>query len=152
MSLFAGDIDVDIDLDTDVDFSLGDLFSFKGITHFAMGFSTWLTLAGTVAWYSYAIAVLVGIIFMFILYYIYKLTLKLEHSPEILVGEDLVGKSATVYMSHQGNKTEDGFYKYVITFFNGLGLVEEIALSKNEHLETEDIVTIKEFKNSNYFI
>ena len=52
----------------------------------------------------------------------------------------------------EGNKTEDGFYKYVITFFNGLGLIEEIALSKNEHLETGDIVTIKEFKNSNYFI
>lgn len=40
--------DLDVDFDGNVDFNVSDLLSFKGLIHFAMGFSGWLMLAGKV--------------------------------------------------------------------------------------------------------
>ncbi len=44
ISLFAGDIDIDIDFDGDSDFDTSSAFSFKGLIHFLMGFSSYLLL------------------------------------------------------------------------------------------------------------
>ena len=43
-NLGFGDTDIDIDLDGDIDFDVSDLLSFKGLIHFLMGFSGWLSL------------------------------------------------------------------------------------------------------------
>ena len=43
-NLGFGDTDIDIDLDGNVDFDVSDLLSFKGLIHFLMGFSGWLSL------------------------------------------------------------------------------------------------------------
>ena len=51
-----GDLDLDIDFDGEPDFGLGDVLSFKGLVHFAMGFSGWLMLAGKVTLTTLAIA------------------------------------------------------------------------------------------------
>ena len=51
-----GDSDIDIDCDGDSDFSINDLLSFKGLIHFAMGFSGWLMLDKTVTIVSIIIA------------------------------------------------------------------------------------------------
>ena len=40
--------DLDVDFDGNVDFSVSDLLSFKGLVHFAMGFSGWLMVIGEV--------------------------------------------------------------------------------------------------------
>ena len=41
-NLGISDTDLDVDFDGNVDFSVSDLLSFKGLIHFAMGFSGWL--------------------------------------------------------------------------------------------------------------
>lgn len=146
-SVFFGDIDFDLDVDADL--SIGDLVSFKGLTHFLMGFSTWFMLKVTTGWINFVLAIVLGLIFMIILYYTYKLTLKLTQAPVILIGEDLVGKSASIYVNL--GKDDEGMYKYIINVNNNIGNVEYNAKS-DEKYSIGDNVVIKSFINGNYFI
>lgn len=104
LSWFGGDTDLDVDLDGELDMDIGDLVSFKGAIHFLMGAAGWLcikdTVAHTIDWYDYLIALCLGIIFMVILYYLYKLCLKLQHQVVPETGQALVGKTGIVYLSH----------------------------------------------------
>ena len=54
LSWIGGDFDIDADLD------LSDVVSFKGLTHFLMGFSGWLSVKSftthNIMWYDYLIA------------------------------------------------------------------------------------------------
>ena len=87
------DSDIDLDADGDIDFSLSDVLSFKGLCHFGIGFgwTMWFS-KGENQFISACIAVLVGIIFMFVLYGVYILAYKLEHKVTPEEGEDLVGR------------------------------------------------------------
>ena len=89
LSWIGGDFDIDSDLD------LGDIISFKGLTHFLMGSSGWLSarlfIAHTTMWYDYLIAVCVGIIFAVMLFQVYVLLSKLESKPTVMSGNDLIG-------------------------------------------------------------
>jgi prepilin signal peptidase PulO-like enzyme (type II secretory pathway) len=82
-SLFFGNIDVDLNADIDFDsgFLLSDIFSFKGLIHFAIGFSLVLTLMQEVTFLSTSVGVITGIVFVAVLYYLYKLIFeKLQQS------------------------------------------------------------------------
>ena len=74
LSWVGGDFDLDMDADGDVD--LGDVVSFKGATHFLMGFFGWLSVKSwtthNVMWWDYLIAFALGVIFVIILYFVYK--------------------------------------------------------------------------------
>lgn len=70
-SVFWGDIDLDVDIDNG--FLLSDFISFKGLLHFAFGFSLTLTLMQGVTLVSVSVGVITGIIFVVVLYYLYKL-------------------------------------------------------------------------------
>lgn len=74
-SLFFGDMDVDMDTDLDLDsrFLLSDVISFKGLIHFTIGFSLTLTLMKGVTPLSLTIGVIAGIVFVLVLYFLYKL-------------------------------------------------------------------------------
>jgi hypothetical protein len=74
-SLFFGNIDIDLDADVDVDsgFLLSDVISFKGLIHFAIGFSLVLTLMQEVTIVSVSIGVITGVIFVAVLFFLYKL-------------------------------------------------------------------------------
>lgn len=89
-SLIFGEIEADFNLDGDIDSDLSGLFSFKGLLHFAIGFSTYLSVISfweTKSLYvlynfttiQYAWAVLVGLCTTLLLFYLYKLTLKADH-------------------------------------------------------------------------
>ena len=69
-SLFFGDMDVDVNLDSG--FLLSDVISFKGLVHFAIGFSLALTLMKGFTPLSATIGVITGIVFVLVLYYLYK--------------------------------------------------------------------------------
>jgi len=74
-SLFFGGMDLDVDTDLDVGgsgFLLGDLISFKGLIHFTIGFSLSLTLMGGVTLVSATVGVITGVVFVLVLYYLYK--------------------------------------------------------------------------------
>ena len=77
LSWFGGDTDLDVDLDGELDMNVSDIVSFKGLIHFIMGASGWLcvkqSISHSVEWYDYLIALVCGILFVVILYYLYKL-------------------------------------------------------------------------------
>lgn len=148
LSWVGGDFDMDTDLD------LGDVVSFKGITHFLMGFFGWLSVKSftthNVMWYDYLIAFVLGVIFVIILYYVYKFLMKLENKPRVLSGKNLIGSTAKVYLV-SSTIDADTLFKYVVTANNGIGTVEIPAKSR-ESYKVGDSVVIKDYVNAYYII
>ena len=143
-------IGADFDVDADVDVS--DVVSFKGLTHFLMGFSGWLSVKSyithNVMWYDYLIALILGVIFVILLYFIYKLLISLETKPQILSGKQLIGKTGKIYVILE---PEDSIKKYIITVGNGLGTQEYPAKSNNSY-KLGDEVVISDYVNAYYII
>ena len=71
-SLFFGGLDLDADTDVGSDLTFGDIFSFKGLIHFTIGFSLSLTLMKEFSLVSATVGVITGIVFVLVLYYLYK--------------------------------------------------------------------------------
>lgn len=143
-------IGADFDIDADVDIS--DVVSFKGFTHFLMGFSGWLSVKSyithNVMWYDYLIALILGIIFVILLYFVYKFLISLETKPQILSGRQLIGKTGKIYVILE---PEDSIKKYIITVGNGLGTQEYPAKSNNSY-KLGDEVVISDYVNAYYII
>ena len=152
LSWVGGDFDLDMNTDGDVD--LGDIVSFKGITHFLMGFFGWLSTKSftthNIMWYDYLIAFVLGVIFVIILYYVYKFLMKLENKPQVLSGKDLIGSTAKVYLT-SSTIDADTLFKYLITTDNGISTVEIPAKSR-EFYKIGDSVVIKDYVNAYYII
>ena len=143
-------VGADFDVDADVDIS--DVVSFKGLTHFLMGFSGWLSVKSyithNVMWYDYLIALILGIIFVILLYFVYKFLISLETKPQILFGKQLIGKTGKIYVILE---PEDSIKKYIITVGNGLGTQEYPAKSNNSY-KLGDEVVISDYVNAYYII
>lgn len=144
----------DFELDADADIDLGDVVSFKGATHFLMGLSGWLStkllITHSLQWYDYLIGFILGVIFVIILFYVYKFMMKLESKPTILFGKDLIGHQGTIYLKEYVD-LDTGWHHYTITVNNGGGTVELSAIS-TKSFRTGDSVVIIDFKNSYYLI
>ena len=143
-------VGADFDVEADVDVS--DVVSFKGLTHFLMGFSGWLSVKSyithNVMWYDYLIALILGVIFVILLYFVYKLLISLETKPQILFGKQLIGKTGKIYIILE---PEDSIKKYIITVGNGLGTQEYPAKSNNSY-KLGDEVVISDYVNAYYII
>ena len=143
-------IGADFDVEADIDIS--DVVSFKGLTHFLMGFSGWLSVKSyithNVMWYDYLIALILGVIFVILLYFVYKLLISLETKPQILSGKQLIGKTGKIYVILE---PEDSIKKYIITVGNGLGTQEYQAKSNNSY-KLGDEVVISDYVNAYYII
>ena len=143
-------IGADFDVETDLDIS--DIVSFKGLTHFLMGFSGWLSVKSytthNVMWYDYLIALILGVIFVILLYFVYKFLISLETKPQILFGKQLIGKTGKIYVILE---PEDSIKKYIITVGNGLGTQEYPAKSNNSY-KLGDEVVISDYVNAYYII
>ena len=143
-------VGADFDIDADVD--IGDVVSFKGLTHFLMGFSGWLSVKSyithNIMWYDYLIALILGVIFVILLYFVYKLLISLETKPQILFGKQLIGKTGKIYIILE---PEDSIKKYIITVGNGLGTQEYPAKSNNSY-KLGDEVVISDYVNAYYII
>ena len=133
LSWVGGDFDLDGDLDLDV----SDVVSFKGLTHFLMGASGWLSVkqytTHSIMWYDYLIAFCVGILFIGMLFQLYKFMMKLESKPTILTGKDLVGTSAIIYNKTAYDGVKDQFK-------------EVFGLKKTEELPEDKTPKDKEFE------
>lgn len=144
--------DFDLDMDSDMDLDLGDVVSFKGATHFLMGFFGWLSTANlvnhTILWYDYLIAFGIGVVFVIILFYLYKFMLKLECKPVVLKGKQLIDFPAKIYLccGKEGN-----MYKYLATVENGVGTTEIPACSIHNY-KVGDMAIITDYKNSYYIL
>ena len=143
-------VGADFDIDADVD--IGDVVSFKGLTHFLMGFSGWLSVKSyithNVMWYDYLIALILGVIFVILLYFVYKFLISLETKPQVLFGKQLIGKTGKIYIILE---PEDSIKKYIITVGNGLGTQEYPAKSNNSY-KLGDEVVISDYVNAYYII
>lgn len=144
----------DFEIDSDADLDIGDVVSFKGVTHFMMGLSGWLSIKSftthNVQWYDFIIAFIIGLIFVVILFYVYKLMLKLESKPEILSGKELIGHSGKVYI-YEYYDVDNGLYHYSVTTNNGVGTIELSAVSTSE-FRAGDTVVLCDYNGSYYFI
>lgn len=142
----------DFELDADADVDLGDVVSFKGATHFLMGFFGWLStkllMTHSLEWYDYLIGFILGIIFVIILFYVYKFMMKLESMPILLTGKDLIGRSAKVYL-HCGKDGE--LYKYIIVVSTGVG-TSELPARSYHYYNINDMTTVTDYKDAYYSI
>ena len=143
-------IGADFDIDADID--IGDVVWFKGLSYFLMGFSVWLFVISyithNVMWYDYLIALILGVIFVILLYFVYKFLISLETKPQILFGKQLIGKTGKIYIILE---PEDSIKKYIITVGNGLGTQEYPAKSNNSY-KLGDEVVISDYVNAYYII
>lgn len=73
LSILGSDLDTDIDNASDLSMSLSDIISFKGITHFILGYSWTTYFSG-----SHLVGGVIGSFFFIVLFYVYKLLLKLK--------------------------------------------------------------------------
>jgi uncharacterized membrane protein len=110
VSLLFGDMELDIDADLDIDsgFLVSDVLSFKGLVHFAIGFSLALTLMGEFTLFSAAVGVATGIVFVLVLYYLYKFVFeKLQQSMKYT--NEINNMEAEVYFWDAKSKTGEVF-------------------------------------------
>ena len=144
ISLFGPtDTDLDVDFDGNSDFDLGDLVSFKGLIHFTMGFSGWLMIIGRVTVITVIIAIIIGIVFTFILYCIYKLCMRLNSEPTIKSKSALIGEVVIAY----------------IPLSNGSWICKvntptytEITCVPDTEVKVGDILIIKSYENGIYYV
>jgi len=141
-------------MDADGDIDLGDVVSFKGATHFLMGFFGWLSVkcwtTHNVEWWDYLIAFGLGVLFVILLYFVYKFMMSLEKKPQVLAGKQLIGKEARVYLT-TGYDSLDDMCKYVIVVNNNVGTMEYPAKSRSVYT-VGDSVTISDYVNAYYII
>ena len=109
--IFGGmdlDIDTDVDADTGGNLFGGDIFSFKGLLHFTLGFSLTLTLIKNVSIMSVSIGIIAGIVFVFVLYYLYKIIyIKLQQSMKYT--DKIEEMEAEVYFWNESQKIGEVF-------------------------------------------
>jgi len=111
-SFIFGEMDLNIDADVNVetggDLFGGDIFSFKGLLHFTMGFSLTLTLMKEVTITSVSIGIVAGVVFVFVLYYLYKITyVKLQQSMKYT--DKIEEIDAEVYFWNENRKIGEVF-------------------------------------------
>lgn len=147
LSFVGGDTELDVDLDGATDFCISDLVSFKGLIHFLMGFSGWLMVTRSVSILSIIFAICVGICFVLVLYFVYKLILRLQYIPERKSGLELVGSTVTIYLTleHISNK-------HCICIIQNGGIPEELTCIAASPVRTSDKRVILDYKNNIYYI
>ena len=94
LSIFFGDLDADVDVDTDI----SSVVSFKGLTHFGIGFGWYMYLAGNTEIQSYVVGILVGLFFVFAAWFLYKKAYQLQQTDQ------LVGRECTIYFKQSDSK------------------------------------------------
>lgn len=96
------------DLHIDHDFDIGDVFSFKGLLHFILGFSVTLTVFDKVTFYTILLATFVGAVFIVGLYWIYR-TLYTKLTQEIVYTDKIENQEAEIYYWDNASQTGQVF-------------------------------------------
>lgn len=150
ISWLAGEFDVDVDFDGDADFDVGDVVSFKGLIHFAMGFGGWTSikqlLGYQVTWVDWLIGIFAGFVFVFMLYHLYKFCMRLQNLPTDEPSSNLVGRSVHIYA-----KLGDGHY---LAFVDISGAMREVEVTSIDSLDypTNYAVTIRKYEDNTLYI
>lgn len=139
-----------IDCEADIDFDFGDIISFKGIVHFLMGFSGVLSYKFHYGTYNglkdIAIAAIIGLIVMILLYFTYILIYKLDSPLKTPSGEQLVGRRARI--SSIDNKDEHLYSIDVVVDMNSI----TVRAKSDKSYKVGDEVIISQFTDNLYLI
>ena len=100
LSVFFGDFDADTDIDTDI----SSVVSFKGLTHFGIGFGWYMYLAGNTEIQSYVVGILVGLFFVFAAWFLYKKAYQLQQVNHNEQTDQLVGRECVIYFKQSDSK------------------------------------------------
>ena len=99
LSIFFGDLDADVDVDTDI----SSVVSFKGLTHFGIGFGWYMYLAGNTEIQSYVVGIMVGLFFVAV-WFLYKKAYQLQQVNRTEQTDQLVGRECTIYFKQSDSK------------------------------------------------
>ena len=142
LSIFFGDMDADVDVDADI----SSVVSFKGLTHFGIGFGWYMYLAGNTEVQSFVIAILVGLFFVFAVWFLYKKAYQLQQVNSSEQIEQLVGRECTIYFKQSGNKYT------VQTSRDGAMREVDVISESGKTYQTGDKTIISNYKNGILFI
>ena len=142
LSIFFGDIDADVDVDADI----SSVVSFKGLTHFGIGFGWYMYLAGNTENQSYVIGILVGLFFVLAVWFLYKKAYQLQQVNHSEQTDQLVGRECTIYF-----KQSDSKYTVQTTRDGAMREVDVISESGKTY-QTGDRTIITSYKDGTLFI
>ena len=142
LSIFFGDIDADVDVDADI----SSVVSFKGLTHFGIGFGRYMYLAGNTEIQSYIIGILVGLFFVFAVWFLYKKAYQLQQVNHNEQTDQLVGRECVIYF-----KQSDSKYT-VQTTRDGAMREADVISESGKAYQTGDRTMITSYKDGTLFI
>lgn len=141
MSVFFGDLDTD----TDVDLDLGSVVSFKGLTHFCIGFGWYMYLAGNTDISTFLIGISIGLAFVFILWFLYKEAYQLQKENKPEKTEALLGRECSIY-------AHDGIRYIVQVALNGALREVEVRSLEGKSYQTGDRTIICKVESGTIYI
>lgn len=142
LSVFFGNVDVDTDVDADI----SSVVSFKGLTHFGIGFGWYMYLQGNTEIQSYLIGMLVGLIFVFAVWFLYKKAYQLQQINQTEKTEQLVGRECSIYCKHA-----EGKYTVQMSRDGAMREVDVISASSKAY-QTGDKTIISSYKDGVLYI
>ena len=140
LSIFFGDLDADVDAD------ISSVVSFKGLTHFGIGFVWYMYLSGYTEIQSYVIAILTGLCFVFAVWFLYKKAYQLQQVNRSEQTEQLVGRECTIYFKQSENKYT------VQTSRDGAMREVDVISESGKAYQTGDKTIISNYKNGILYI
>lgn len=144
LSIFFGDIDHSADVDVDADIS--SVVSFKGLTHFGIGFGWYMYLSPDASAVSYIIAILVGLFFVVAVWFLYKKAYQLQQVNHEEGTEQLVGRECTIYF-----KQSDGKYTVQVNR-NGAMRETDVVSESGKSYRTGDRTIIHSYRDGTLYI
>ena len=140
LSIFFGDLDADVDAD------ISSVVSFKGLTHFGIGFGWYMYLSDNTEIQSYVIAILTGLCFVFAVWFLYKKAYQLQQVNRSEQTEQLVGRECTIYFKQSENKYT------VQTSRDGAMREVDVISESGKAYQTGDKTIISNYKNGILYI
>lgn len=141
VSIFFGDIDTDVDMDTD----LGSVISFKGLTHFCIGMGWYMYISQGTDISSYVVGILVGLVFVLVLWFLYKKAWQLQNENRPEKPEALLGRECTIY-------TQNGDRYVVQIAVNGSLREMDVRSLEGRKYRTGDRAVIVKFESGIMYI
>lgn len=147
LSIFFGDIDADVDVDADI----SSVVSFKGLTHFGIGFGWYMYLAGSADTYNYFIAILIGLFFVLAVWFLYKKAYQLQQVNRAETSEELIGRECTIYFKQKGKNQTEQRYTVQINR-NGAMREMDVISAADKSYQTGDKAIIILYQNGELYI
>lgn len=149
LTIFFGGVDVDVDVDGDanVDTDMSSMVSFKGLVHFGIGFGWTMVLSGEPTTSAVVTAVIVGIVFVVVLWRLYILAFRLQSEHKAEKPQAIVGREGRIY-----NNRGEGKYTLMASVNGALREVDVESESRRTDYSVGEHVQITKYQTGKFFI